>query len=86
MTAQAEETCAHVINFWIARHGCPITFHSDNGKAFVGKPTKELIKRSQVAQALATIYHPQTIGLDGAKPHTSLNVKGLWLRIHERLV
>ena len=60
MTASAEETCDHLINVWIARHGCPITFQSDNGKAFVGD---ELMKRSQVAQAHSTTYHPQTNGL-----------------------
>ena len=30
ITASAEETCDHLINTWIARHGCPMTFHSDN--------------------------------------------------------
>ena len=35
MTTSAEETCDHLINVWIARHGCPITFQSDNGKAVV---------------------------------------------------
>ena len=63
ITASAEETCDHLINVWIARHGCPITFQSDNGKAFVGDLTKELMKRSQVAQAHSTTYHPQTNGL-----------------------
>ena len=63
MTASAEETCDHLINVWIARHGCPITFQSDNGKAFVGDLTKELMKRSQLAQAHSTTYHPQTNGL-----------------------
>ena len=63
MTASAEETCDQLINVWIARHGCPITFQSDNGKAFVGDLTKELMKRSQVAQAHSTTYHPQTNGL-----------------------
>ena len=63
MTASAEETCDHLIKAWIARHGCPITFQSDNGKAFVGDLTKELMKRSQVAQAHSTTYHPQTSGL-----------------------
>ena len=53
----------HLINVWIAGHGCPITFQSDNGKAFVGDLTKELMKRSQVAQAHSTTYHPQTNGL-----------------------
>ena len=47
MTASAEETCDHLINVLIARHGCPITFQSDNGKAFVGDLTKELMKSSQ---------------------------------------
>ena len=63
MTASAEETCDHLINVWIARHGCPITFQSDNGKAFVGDLMKELMKRSQVAQAHSTTYQPQTNGL-----------------------
>ena len=46
MTASAEETCEHLINVWIARHGGPITFHLDNGEAFVGDLKKELMKRS----------------------------------------
>ena len=29
ITASAEETCNHLINTWIARHGCPTTFQSD---------------------------------------------------------
>ena len=52
ITASAEETCDHLINTWIARHGCPMTFQSDNGTAFVGELTKELMRRSKVAQGL----------------------------------
>ena len=63
ITASAEETCDHLINMWIARHGCPMKFQSDNGTAFVGEPTEELMRRSQVAQAHSTTYHPQTNGL-----------------------
>ena len=63
ITASAEETCDHLMNTWIARHGCPMTFQSDNGTAFVGELTKELMRRSQVAQAHSTTYHPQTNGL-----------------------
>ena len=29
ITASAEETCDHLINTWIARHGCLMTFQSD---------------------------------------------------------
>ena len=58
-----EETCDHLINTWIARHGCPMTCQSDNGTAFVGELTKELMRRSHVAQAHSTTYHPQTKGL-----------------------
>ena len=63
ITASAEETCDHLINTWIARHGCPMTFQSDNGTAFVGELTNELMRRSQVAQAHSTTYHLQTNGL-----------------------
>ena len=42
-TASAEETCEHLITHWISRYSCPMTFQSDNGKAFVGDLTKELM-------------------------------------------
>ena len=38
-------------------------FQSDNITAFVGELTNELMRRSQVAQAHSTKYHPQTNGL-----------------------
>ena len=63
MTGSAEEKCDHLINVLIARHGCPITFESDNGKAIVDDLTKELMKKSHVAQAHSTNYHSQTNGL-----------------------
>ena len=47
MRASTEETCDHLMNVWIARHGCPITFQSDIGKAFVRDLTKELMKRGR---------------------------------------
>ena len=74
ITASAEETCDHLINTWIARHGCPMTFQSDNGTAFVGELTKELMRRSQVAQAHSTTYHPQTNGLVERQNRTSPQV------------
>ena len=63
ITASAEETCDHLINTWIARHGCPMTFQSDNGTGFVEELTKEFMRRSQVGQAPSTTYYPQTKGL-----------------------
>ena len=53
MTA-AEETCNCLLNVWIVRHVCRITFQSDNGKEFVGDFTNDLMKRSQVPQATQT--------------------------------
>ena len=41
----------------------PMRFQSDNGTDFVGELTMELMRRSQVAQAHSTTYHPQTNGL-----------------------
>ena len=60
-TASAEETCDHLITHWISRYGCPLTFQSENGKAFVGDLTKELMRTSHIAQAHSTTYQPQTI-------------------------
>ena len=48
-TATAEETCDHLITHWISQYGCSKTFQSDNGKAFVGDLTKELMRRSHIA-------------------------------------
>ena len=38
-------------------------FNRTMEQAFVGELTKELMRRSQVAQAHSTTYHPQTNGL-----------------------
>ena len=61
--ASAEETCDHLITHWISRYGCPMTFQPDIAKAFVGDLTKELMRRSHIAQAHSTTYHPQANGL-----------------------
>ena len=74
ITASAEKTCDHLINTWIARHGCPMTFQSDNGTAFVGELTKELMRRLQMAQAHSTTYHPQTNGLVERKNRTLVSM------------
>ena len=38
------------------------TKYAEAGTAFVGELTKELLRRSQVAQVHSTTYHPQTNG------------------------
>ena len=73
-TASAEETCDHLITHWISRYGCPMTFLSDNGKAFVGDLTKALMERSHIAQAHSTTYHPQTNGLVERQSRTLVNM------------
>ena len=62
-TASEEETSDHLTTHWISPYGCPMTFQSENGNAFVGDLTKELMKRSHIAQAHSTTYHSQTNGL-----------------------
>ena len=86
ITPSAEETCDHLINTWIARHCCPMTFQSDNGTAFVGDLTKELMRRSQVAQAHSTTNHPQTKWLSGkAESNVSVDAEGILFQVHDRL-
>ena len=73
-TASAEETCDHLITHWISRYGCPMTFQSEKGKAFVGDLTKELMKMSHIAQAHSTTYHSQTNGLVERQNRTLVNM------------
>ncbi|XP_063717608.1 uncharacterized protein LOC134844724 [Symsagittifera roscoffensis] len=51
-----------------------MTFQSDNGKPFVGDLTKELMRRSHIAQAQSTTYHPQTNGLVERHNRTLVNM------------
>ena len=72
--ASAEETCDHLITHWISRYGCPMSFQSDKRKAFVGDLKKELMRRSHIAQAHSTTYHPQTNGLVERQNRTLVNM------------
>ena len=78
ITASAEETCDHLINTWIARRGCPLTFQSDNGTSFVGELNKEPMRRSQVAQTRSKTYHPQTNGLVERRNRTLMSMLRLY--------
>ena len=55
-----------------------MTFQSDNGKAFVGDLTKELMRRSHIAQAHSTTYHPQTNGLVERQKRMLVNMLRLY--------
>ena len=52
--ATAEVTCEHLITHWISSYGCPMTFQSDNGKDLVEDLSKQLMKRSHIAQGHST--------------------------------
>ena len=60
-TASAEETCDHLIANWISRYGCPMTFQSDNGKAFVGDLTFMMLTGRKRAMPL-TFFYPEYEG------------------------
>ena len=86
-TVSVEETCDQLITHLISRYGCPMTFQSDNRKAFLGDLTKELMKRSHIAQAHSTTYHPQTNGLVERQNMQIIieHAEGILLEIHDRL-
>ena len=47
ITASAEETCDHLINTWIARHGCPMTFQYEGKKTSPQVYVRDVIRRQQ---------------------------------------
>ena len=79
ITVSAEETCDHLISSWIAIHGCPMTLQSDNGKAFVGELTRELMRRSQFDNKPLT---NQWLGRE-TKTGSGVDFEGLLLPIHD---
>ena len=58
----------------VLKNGFPMTFQSDNGKAFIGDLTKELMRRSNIAHAHSTTYHPQTNGHVEMQNRTLMNM------------
>ena len=83
-TASAEETCNRFIKNWIALYVCLMTFVSDNGQAFVGDLTKELMRRSH---SHSTTYHPQTNGLVERQNRTLMNMLRVYilLEVYDKL-
>ena len=71
-TVSAEE---FAITHWISRYGCSIIFQSDIGKAFAGDLTKEMMTRSQIAQAHWTFYHRQPKGLVNRQNRTLVSMR-----------
>ena len=84
-TASAEETCDYFVTHSISRYGCPMTFQSDNGKAFVWDLTKDLTRRSHIAQAHSTTYQPQTNGLVERQNRTLVNMLRVYCSRYMRL-
>ena len=82
ITASAEKTYDHLINTWIARHECPMTFQSDNGAGFVGELTKELMRLSQVAQAHYDVSSQDERLSGEPKSDSGVDVEGVLFQIH----
>ena len=63
-----------------------MTFQSDNGKAFVGDLTKELMKRSHIAQAHLDDLSStdQWVGRE-TEQDTGQHAQGVLLEIHDGL-
>ena len=59
----AEETCQHLMNYWIARHGVPTFVQSDNGIQFAAHMTQEFLASAKAVQVFSNTYKPRCNGL-----------------------
>ena len=85
-TAAAEETCDHLITHWISRYGCPMTFQSDNGKAFFWGPDKR--SHEEIPHCTGTLDDiPSTNEWTRgeAEQNASEYAQGILLEVHDRL-
>ena len=55
----AETVANELMVQWFCRFGTPIQIHSDNGKEFVNKLSKELFKLLGIKHTTTTPAHPQ---------------------------
>jgi hypothetical protein len=56
---EAETVANAIFTHWICRFGCPTQIHSDNGKEFINKLTKELWGLLDIKQTHTSPSHPQ---------------------------
>ena len=86
ITASAEETCDHLINTWIARHGCPMTFQSDNGTSFVGELTQKTHETLTAGpSSFRDIPSPDEWLSGEAKSDVGVDAEGMLFQVHDRL-
>ena len=87
INASAEETCDHLISTWIARHGCPMTFQSDNGTIFEGEGTYE--RAHETFTGSSSSFHdipsPEEWLSGKAKSNVSVDAEGLLFQVYDRL-
>ena len=80
ITASAEETCDHLINMWIARHGCPMTFgcrrrtHERANETLTG-----------CSSSLHDIPSPEKWLSGKAESNVSVDAEGILFQVHDRL-
>ncbi len=59
----AEETCNHLMNYWVSRHGVPTFIQSDNGIQFAAHLTQEFLASAKAIQVFSNTYKPRCNGL-----------------------
>ena len=81
ITASAEETCDHLINTWIARQGCPMTFQLDNGAAH--ERANETL--TSCSSSLHDIPSPDEWRSGKAESNVSVDAEGILFQVYDRL-
>ena len=56
---EAETVAMEFFEKWICRYGVPSQIHTDGGKEFVNKLSKELCEKLEITHSKNTPYHPQ---------------------------
>ena len=59
----AEETCNHLLNYWVSRHGVSTFIQSDNGIQFAAHLTQEFLASAKAIQVFSKTYKPRCNGL-----------------------
>ena len=78
ITASAEETCDHLMNTWVARHGCPMTLQWNcfRRKTYYGAPSDNQIEHFKTK-------NPKTSGLVGRQNRNLVSMLSVFCSGHK---
>ena len=85
LPSQTAEDCAeHIVDDVIARYGCPLDLHSDQGRNYEAKLLKEICALLEIRKTRSSAKHPQGNGQTERFNHTIVQMIKAFLKNEQK--